>query len=271
MFTVKEYAEEMGITVNEVLKKCAFLGLDAKNSDDVLEEDDVIMLDNAINIDEEVENEEEFDEETEEEFDDYSETKEDIINKTKIKKQEPKKEFNKSQFAHKRKEMYKNKTKLQSNENTDDVFTRKEARGIPVKMMDLLGTYTVAVDEKYSIQELVGDVCGKSHDRFRDELKLAQNNGIKLFILVRNDPELVYSKNGTTVSNSTITSLKDLHKWVNPRLWIFQRGKQKYPKATKGIVLAKCCFTIQEKYGCEFIFCSSKDAGKKIVELLIGK
>ena len=120
MFTVKEYAEEMGITVNEVLKKCAFLGLDAKNSDDILEEDDVIMLDNAINIDEEVESEEEFDDETEEEFDDYSEAKEDIINKTKIKKQEPKKEFNKSQFAHKRKEMYKNKTKLQSNENTDD-------------------------------------------------------------------------------------------------------------------------------------------------------
>ena len=155
-----------------------------------------------------------------------------------------------------------------ANEKTDDVFTRKEARGITVKMMDLLGTYTVAVDEKYSIQELVGDVCGKSHDRFRDELKLAQNNGIKLFILVRNDPELVYDRNGTTVSNKTITNLKDLHKWVNPRLWIFQRGKQKYPKATKGIVLAKCCFTIQEKYGCEFVFCSSKDAGKKIIELL---
>lgn len=158
-----------------------------------------------------------------------------------------------------------------ANEKTDDVFARKEARGIPVKMMDLLGTYTVAVDEKYSIQELVGDVCGKSHDRFRDELKLAQNNGIKLFILVRNDPELVYDRNGTTVSNKTITKLNDLHKWVNPRLWIFQRGKQKYPKATKGITLQKACHTLQEKYGCEFVFCSSKDAGKMIVEILRGE
>ena len=139
MFTVKEYAEEMGITVNEVLKKCAFLGLDAKNSDDVLEEDDVIMLDNAINIDEEVENEEEFDEETEEEFDDYSETKEDIINKTKIKKQEPKKEFNKSQFAHKRKEMYKNKTKLQSNENTDDSIVLYKENMSVKELADALG------------------------------------------------------------------------------------------------------------------------------------
>ena len=30
MFTVKEYAEEMGITVQEVLKKCAFLDLNIK-------------------------------------------------------------------------------------------------------------------------------------------------------------------------------------------------------------------------------------------------
>ena len=106
---------------------------------------------------------------------------------------------------------------------------------------------------------------------FSSFFRRAGQPGRQCPVPVRNDPELVYSKNGTTVSNKTFTNLKDLHKWVNPRLWIFQRGKQKYPKATKGIVLAKCCFTIQEKYGCEFIFCSSKDAGKKIVELLIGK
>lgn len=155
-----------------------------------------------------------------------------------------------------------------ANEKTYDVFSRKAARGIPVKMMDLIGTYTVAVDEKFSIQELVGDVCGKDHERFRDELLLAQNNGIKLYIVVRNDPELVYSKNGTTVSNKTITDLKDLHKWVNPRLWIFQKGKQKYPRATKGITLQKACHTLETKYGCSFVFVSSKNAGAKIIELL---
>ena len=55
MFTVKEYAEEMGITVQEVLKKCAFLKINASEASDELSEDDVIMLDNAIDIEESVE------------------------------------------------------------------------------------------------------------------------------------------------------------------------------------------------------------------------
>lgn len=158
-----------------------------------------------------------------------------------------------------------------ANEKTDDVFKRKSERGIPVKMMDLLGTYNVCVDEKNSIQELVSDVCGKQHERFRDELLLAKNNGISLYILVRNDREVVYDRNGILIRNNTITDLNDLHKWVNPRLWIFQGGKQKYPKATKGITLQKACYTLHAKYGCCFVFCESAHAGKKIVELLEGR
>lgn len=154
------------------------------------------------------------------------------------------------------------------NEKISDVFKRKESRGVPIKMMDLLGTYDICVDEKFSIQELVSDVCGKQHERFRDEIILAKNNGIKLYILVRNDYECVYSRNGKLIENHTINDLKDLHRWVNPRLWIFQRGKQKYPNATKGITLQKACMTMEKKYGCEFQFCSSSEAGAKIVELL---
>lgn len=155
-----------------------------------------------------------------------------------------------------------------ANEKVFDAMQRKQSRGIPVKMMDLLGTYDVCVDEKFSMLELVGDVCGPQHARFRDECVLAQNNGIKLYILVENDPEVVYDKHGMYVANKTITSLKDLHSWVNPRLWIFYHGKQKYPKATKGLTLQKVCYTLQRKYGVEFVFCSSKDAGAKILEIL---
>ena len=57
-----------------------------------------------------------------------------------------------------------------------DVINRKKERGIPVKKMDFLGTYNVTVDTKKDIQELVGDVCGKQHARFRDECILARNN-----------------------------------------------------------------------------------------------
>lgn len=154
------------------------------------------------------------------------------------------------------------------NDRIEDVLERKAARGIEPKKMDFLGTYNVCCDSKFAVSELVADVCGKQHERFRDECILAQNNGIKLYILVENDPEVVYDRNGVYVANKTITDLKDLHSWVNPRLWVRLHGKQKYPSATKGITLQKACYTMQAKYGCEFIFCSSKDAGAKIIELL---
>ena len=60
------------------------------------------------------------------------------------------------------------------NDKIQDVIDRKEKRGIPVKKMDLLGTYDVCIDTKFDIQELIGDICGKSHERFRDECILAQ-------------------------------------------------------------------------------------------------
>lgn len=127
---------------------------------------------------------------------------------------------------------------------------------------------SVCVDTKRDIQELCGNICGKSHQRFRSELQRAQEAGIHLVILVENDPEIVCDRGGIFVKNDTITRLEDLHKWTNPRLWISRHGKRLYPNATRGITLEKCCHTIEAKYGCEFQFCASKDAGQRIVNLL---
>ena len=140
------------------------------------------------------------------------------------------------------------------NDKIKDVFARKEKRGIPVKMMDLLGTYDVAVDSKKDIQELCGDVCGKSHERFRDECILAQNNGIKLIVLVENE--------------DGIRELEELHRWVNPRLFIKRGGKQLYPKATMGVTLMKACMTMRHKYGCDFWFIDPYVAGAAVVTAL---
>lgn len=146
---------------------------------------------------------------------------------------------------------------IMANDKVMDVLRRKSNRGIPVKMMDLIGTYKISIDVKNSIQELVGNVCGKQHKRFMDELILAQNNEIRLIILVENE--------------DGITQLSELHKWVNPRLLIRDRcGNQKFPKATRGVSLMKACYTIQREYGCEFLFCKPKEAGAKIIELLGG-
>ena len=135
-----------------------------------------------------------------------------------------------------------------------DVIARKEKRGMATKKMDFLGTYDITVDSKYSIAELCMDVCGKSHERFRDECILAQNNGISLIILVENE--------------DGITTLSELHSWVNPRLWIRRGGKQLYPTATRGVTLMKACYTMRKKYGCEFLFCKPSESGKRIVDLL---
>jgi ribosome-associated protein len=152
------------------------------------------------------------------------------------------------------------------NDKIEDVLNRKEARGIAPKKMDFLGTYNICVDTKKDIQELVSDICGRQHERFRDECILAKNNGIQLIVLVENDYQLLSQKNG--IANNTIHKLEELHSWINPRLFVYRKGKQAYPQATRGITLQKCCHTMQWKYGVRFEFCSSDEAGARIVELL---
>lgn len=149
-------------------------------------------------------------------------------------------------------------------------FTEK---GIEVRRTKLyVGDYTlptnqsVCVDTKKDIQELIGDICGPSHERFRDECIRAQEAGVKLIILVENEAGYVDRKQ--TTYNKVVRSIEDLFSWVNPRLFIWKSGKQKYPLATKGKVLAKCCLTMQEKYGVEFLFCTHAEAGERILSLL---
>lgn len=119
MFSVKDYANEMGITVQEVLNKCAFLNIKATSSTDMLEEDDVIMLDNAINIMDAAEvDEENFSQSEEEEILVSDEEKKETKRFKEKGKKVPTEQ--KSNYAKKRKEMYKHKEKLQSVETKDN-------------------------------------------------------------------------------------------------------------------------------------------------------
>ena len=152
------------------------------------------------------------------------------------------------------------------NDKVADVIERKKKRDMDVKKMDFLGTYKVTVDTKKDIQELIGDICGKQHERFRDECILAQNNGIQLYILVENESITINERKG--IYSPFIDSLDNLNRYVNPRLFIWQKGKQKYPNATKGITLKKACYTMSQKYGVKFIFCHEREAGEKVIELL---
>ena len=151
-------------------------------------------------------------------------------------------------------------------DKVEDVIKRKQKRNVEIKKMDFMGSYKVCVDTKKDIQELIGDICGKQHERFRDECMLAQNNGIKLYILVENSPIMINVRKG--IYSPFIDSLDNLHRFVNPRLFIWRGGKQLYPNATKGITLKKACITMTHKYGVEFMFCRPNESAEKVIELL---
>lgn len=115
----------------------------------------------------------------------------------------------------------------------------------------------VIVDRKQNLSELCGNVC-QQHERFRNELIRAQENGIKLIILCEN--------------GKGIETLNDLVFWENPRSK--KRVKKNgvwttvETKAMKGDVLMKILTTLECKYGCKFLFCSKEQTGRKIIEIL---
>lgn len=113
------------------------------------------------------------------------------------------------------------------------------------------------VDRKQNLTELCSNVC-QDHERFRRELKLAQDHGIQLVILCEHGGD--------------IETLEDVIFWENPR-----RKKRKQidgkwqtveTKATTGETLYKILTTLERKYDVRFEFCNKKETGKKILEIL---
>lgn len=124
MMSVKEYSIDVNKSIEEILKLCKTLSINATNEDDMLDDDAIIMLDNEIaNMSEEEEENNDFDSE---EFEDsYLEELEEIEehkenNVKKKKKNNDNNRENKDDFRKQRKEMYKHKEKLMSNKVEDD-------------------------------------------------------------------------------------------------------------------------------------------------------
>ena len=142
-----------------------------------------------------------------------------------------------------------------------------DRRGGKLKKADLAADIKIAVDRKNSIDEICGNVCStaEAHERFRDEVILAQKHGCKFYVLIEDE---------------SVTSLDDLEKWENPRekkyfvmkARMAKGFKLKYPIAKQppasGKTLAKALRTMETKYGVTFLFCKPKDAAVRIVEIL---
>lgn len=117
MMTVLEYAEDVNKTVTEVLKKCKELNIKVVNKEDLLDDEAITELDNTL-ITTETEDLEDLVEEIIENKDIEVDN---VVKKEKLKK---KTEYNKKSqkdISTQRKEMYKHKEKLMTNNpNTND-------------------------------------------------------------------------------------------------------------------------------------------------------
>ena len=123
---VLDYANDINLSVAEILKKCQELQIEVNSKDDYLTDDDIIMLDNTINI---ISTDNEI---TFEEADDIDDKVDEIMSlntvnnkmKESTGKQKLKKKDNK-EFNVLKKQMYKNKNKLMKNEANDNVVLYK--------------------------------------------------------------------------------------------------------------------------------------------------
>ena len=132
--SVKEYAKDINLSVAEVLKKCAELGIKVSNGDDTLIDDDIIMLDNTLNListDAEITYDE--DELVENIAMDIMESNNIIETNTnkkqKLKKKDSSKE-NKENYKILKKEMYKHKEKLMTNNSNEDIILYKQGMSV---------------------------------------------------------------------------------------------------------------------------------------------
>jgi hypothetical protein len=146
----------------------------------------------------------------------------------------------------------KNGRMVDKHRNIHDYCARNGIEIIRSKM--LVGDYTlpanqsVCIDTKTNMVEVSQNIY-QDHKRFRAELDLAQRLGIKLIVLIEDD---------------SVTSWQALLKWKNPQ-------PNAGPLTPDGERCYKVMKALENKYGCEFRFCTKDQTGATIIELLKGE
>lgn len=135
---------------------------------------------------------------------------------------------------------------------------------LPVGDYGRMDNLSVVVDRKASLTEVEGNLI-QQHERFRREAIRAQENGIRLIILVE---------------AHGIHSLEDVEHWENPRRKRWEKIDQAHangrmlsvkisPKPpVDGAQLSQIMRTMSDKYGLEWRFRSHQDAGREILKHL---
>ena len=136
MMSVLEYAQDVNKSVEEILELAKKLELTIQGQDDLLSEDDIILLDNELQdqVDYVPDKEEEWEEkvELEDKAEDLAQgvrvDGETLVRKEKTKKAIPSNKEKKDEFLRDKKEIYRHREKLQSNQEniSDSVVLYKE-------------------------------------------------------------------------------------------------------------------------------------------------
>ena len=113
----------------------------------------------------------------------------------------------------------------------------------------LMPSLSKIIDTKENMAEIAQNIGGsrEEHQRFIREVKLAQEIGTQLYILVE--------------CEEPYETIDDVTAWVNPRT-------EYSPKCIQGPRLAKAMHTIESRYGCVFLFCHPDEAAETIIDLL---
>ena len=128
---ILEYSVDMNKTKEEIMELCNKLGINYEDENSILTDDDITLLDNEIRQNEETDTDSsdednmfeydyELDEKVEKIIDDAKIDIDQDKRKEKVKNKAVRIENSKNNFKSMRKEMYKHREKLQSNENKDD-------------------------------------------------------------------------------------------------------------------------------------------------------
>lgn len=131
-------------------------------------------------------------------------------------------------------------------EHIKDYFDRNNVEYC-VKKLDVAdymieGKERLVIDRKRNLDECCSNLCTDDSGRFWREVRLAKQRGIKMIVLVE------HSKN--------INSIMDVEKW-----------KSYFTKVT-GKQLMEEMYRVHIAYGVEWFFCTKKDTGKRIMEIL---
>lgn len=118
-----------------------------------------------------------------------------------------------------------------------------EERKLDVADYQIEGKTDIAVDRKQNLDELARNLMNRAdHSRFWKEVRRAKEQGIRMIILCEH--------------GGHIKSIPDVAGWHS-----------KYSPVS-GRVLMEEIYRVHISYGVDFIFCSKRSTGKRILELL---